>query len=252
MSKNEIQSSSRVYFVLKLFLLSAMSISTCAGPVNAANSNDTKLWTDHFNLVTCTWASTGSNDFFILQPGYQEILEGREGNRSVELVITVLGETRKIGSIETRIVEEREFHNGQLAEVSRNFFAVCAPANDIFYFGEEVDIYRNGKVVNHEGGWVAENDGARAGLFMPSRVLLGSRFYQELAPDVAMDRVEITSDTESLKTAAGEFHDCVKTEETTPLEPAAREYKVYAKKIGIIQDGDLLLKKYGFVGKSNP
>ena len=55
-----------------------------------------------------------------------------------------------------------------------------------------------------------------AGLFMPSRPLIGARFYQEIAPAVAMDRVEIISDTESLKTPAGEFHDCVKTEETTP------------------------------------
>ena len=211
-----------------------------------SNSDESKRWTEKFNLAVCNWSSTGSNDFFILQPGYQEILEGREGKDDVQLVITVLNETRKIGSIETRIVEERETHNGELEEISRNFFAVCAPSNDVFYFGEEVDLYKDGKLNGHEGAWVAEKDGAKAGLFMPSRALLGSRYYQEMAPRIAMDRVEITSDSESLKTKAGDFQNCLKTEETTPLEPGVSEFKVYAQKIGVVQDGVLLLTKYGF------
>jgi hypothetical protein len=110
-----------------------------------------------------------------------------------------------------------------------------------------VDLYKDGKLSGHEGAWIAEKDGAKAGLFMPSRALLGSRFYQEMAPMTAMDRVEITSDSESLKTKAGDFQDCLKTEETTPLEPGASEFKVYAQKIGVVQDGVLVLTKYGFL-----
>lgn len=117
--------------------------------------------------------------------------------------------------------------------------------NDVFYFGEEVDIYKNGKLDSHEGAWIHGTDGAKAGLFMPARALLGARYYQEIAPKVALDRVEITSDSETLKTPSGTFPDCVKTEETTPLEPGVKEYKLYAKGIGIVQDGDLLLTKYG-------
>src|SRR5262249_60042377 len=98
---------------------------------------------------------------------------------------------------------------------------------------------KNGKVDNHEGSWVAEKGDNKAGLFMPARPLLGARFYQEMAPLVAMDRVEVLSDAEVLATPAGQFSDCVKTEETTPLEPNAKEYKVFAKGIGIIQDGEL-------------
>jgi hypothetical protein len=50
-----------------------------------------------------------------------------------------------------------------------------------------------------------------------------------------------------LKTPAGNFDHCLKTEETTPLEPRAREYKVYASGIGLIKDGDLLLIKHGYI-----
>ncbi len=182
--------------------------------------------------------------YFILEPGYQLVFEGHEGNNALRLEINVLAETRTIGGVETRVIVEKESRNGELIEVSRNFFAVCRPSNDIFYFGEDVDMYKGGKVSSHEGSWIAEGS-AKPGLFMPSRTLLGARFYQEIAPGVAMDRVEITSDSEVLKTPAGEFRDSVKSEETTPLEPKVKDYKVFARGIGLARDGDLLLTKYG-------
>lgn len=211
----------------------------------AAASAESKRWTERFHTSSCAWSSSGRNDFFILEPGDQAVFEGHEGRRSIKLVITVLNETKMIGNVETRIVEERETHNAELAEVSRNFFAVCKPTNDIFYFGEDVDNYVDGKLDNHEGSWAAGKAGAKPGLFMPARTLLGARFYQEIAPSVAMDRVEIVSDSEVLKTPAGKFEACLKTEETTPLEPGVKDYKVYARGVGMIQDGVLSLTKHG-------
>jgi hypothetical protein len=202
---------------------------------------ETVRWTDNFQSPACVWSSTGHNDFFMLEPGDQATFEGREGSETVKLVITVLNDTKRIGGVDTRVVEERETHNGELVEVSRNYFAVCGPTNDVFYFGEDVDLFKDGKVVDHEGSWQSDRSGARYGLFMPSRVLLGARFYQELAPGVAMDRVEVVSDSETLKTPAGEFRGCVKTEETTPLEPGVKDYKIYARGVGMIRDGALSL-----------
>jgi len=74
-------------------------------------------------------------------------------------------------------------------------------------------------------------------------VLLGARYFQEIAPEVAMDRAEITSLTEVVETPAGTFKKCLKTRETTPLEPDAEEFKWYAPGIGLIQDGVLKLKR---------
>ena len=159
----------------------------------------------------------------------------------------MLKDTKLVGKVETRVLEERELHDGQLVEVSRNFFAVCGPSNDVFYFGEDVDNYKDGKKEPGDDSWAADSKDFRAGLFLPARPLLGARFYQEIAPGVAMDRVEIVSDIATLDTPAGKFHDLVKTEETTPLEPGVKDYKLYAKGIGIVQDGTLLLVKYGQV-----
>ena len=82
---------------------------------------------------------------------------------------------------------------------------------------------------------------------MPGLILLGGRYYQEIAPDIAMDRAEIISMNEKLNTTAGFFSNCLKIEETTPLEPKNKEYKFYVPGIGLIRDGDLLLVKYGFI-----
>ena len=104
-------------------------------------------------------------------------------------------------------------------------------------------------MVRHDGAWAAGSKGAKAGLMMPGRPEAGMRYYQEMAPGVAMDRAEIVSLTETLKTPAGTFSKCVKTREGTALDPDEEEYKTYAPGIGLIQDEDLLLIHHGFVEK---
>jgi hypothetical protein len=181
-----------------------------------------------------------------LKPGLQLVLEGTEGDELVRVVITVLNETMMVDGVRTRVVEERETIDGQLVEVSRNYFAVCNRTDSVFYFGEDVDIYENGVIVTHEGAWRSGIDGARAGIIMPGEPLNGARYYQEIAPGVALDRAEIISTNRTVLTPAGEFENCVKTEETTPLEPKATDYKFYAPGIGLVVDG--VLKLISFSG----
>ena len=201
---------------------------------------------DAFDLEHRTLSTTGRNRYFILEPGYQLVLEGKEGQKKVKLVITVLDETRKIGNINTRVVEERETVNGELVEVSRNFFAICNYTRSVFYFGEEVDEYKDGKIVSHGGAWIHGQGKARAGLMMPGEPVLGARFYQEVAPGVALDRAEIVSVDTTLTTPAGQFTRCLKLREENPLDKE-KEFKIHAPGIGLVQDEDLLLTKYGFV-----
>jgi hypothetical protein len=204
------------------------------------------IWTDSFDISQCEFSSAGENAYFILKPSYQLSFEDVEGNDTTRLVITVTNETKKIGNVETRVVEERESVNGQVIEISRNFFAFCTQTNTLFYFGEEVDMYKRGVVVGHGGSWRADSGRAKAGVMMPGIVLLGARYYQEIAPGVAMDRATIVSMSETVETPAGRFANCLKTEETTPLEPKAKEYKFYAPRVGLVKDGELLLTRHGF------
>lgn len=198
-----------------------------------------KKWTDSFALENCTFSSIGRNRFFILVPGNQLVLQ----SRTEKVVITVLDKTRKIGGVKTRVVEEREEQNGELKEVSRNFFAVCREHGDVFYFGEEVDIYEDGRIVKHSGQWRADEKNSRAGIIMPGTILLGARHYQEISPN-AMDRAEIISDDVTMKTPAGTFKNCIRVEETSGIDLDEKCYKTYAPGLGLIQDEDLVLTGY--------
>jgi len=205
----------------------------------ASGCEKSKKWTDSFDMANHKFSTIGKNRFFILKPSHQLTLESPEE----KVVITVLDETKNIGGIKTRVVEEREEENGKLKEVSRNFFAICKKHGDVFYFGEEVDIYKDGRIVRHSGAWRADEKDSKAGIIMPGTILLGARYYQEIAPN-AMDRAEIISDNVTLKTPAGTFTNCIKVEETSGVEPDEKSYKIYAPSIGMIQDEDLLLTKY--------
>ena len=208
----------------------------------AATGSD---WQQDFGIPQRTLASTGRSEYFVLEPGFQIVLEG-DGEK---VEITVLQETKEVAGVTTRVVEEREWKDGKLVEVSRNFFALCANTQDVFYFGEEVDMYKNDAIVGHGGTWLAGAQNAKAGLIVPGRPRVGMKYYQEIAPDVAMDRAEVVSLSETLKTPAGTFSKCLKTREGTALKPSEKEFKTYAPGIGLIQDSDLLLTKHGFVAK---
>jgi hypothetical protein len=108
-----------------------------------------------------------------------------------------------------------------------------------------VDIYENGQVTSHDGSWIHGQDDARAGLMMPGLALLGSKYYQEVAPDVALDRAVIVSLDEKVKTPAGIFDDSLKIKETTPLEPSSKDFKWYAPNIGLVKSNTLKLVEYG-------
>jgi len=192
-----------------------------------------------------TPAPTAENRFFVLKPGYELVLEG--GNEKV--VMTVLDETKQIGETTTQIVEEREEKDGELAEVSRNYYAVSEKTGDVWYFGEDVQILKDGKVVSNSGSWRAGEKDAKPGLMMPGAPSHGLKYSQENAPGEAMDRVEIVGMDETIKTPAGTFTQCVKTEETSALRPEEKSIKTYAPGIGLVQDKDLLLTRYRLVNK---
>ena len=217
-----------------------VSLAACSMPVRM---DEPSAWQDTFPILATDLGPTGRNPYLILEPGYQLVLE----HGDVQLAITALDQTRRVAGIETRVVEERETRAGVPLEVSRNFLAISKSTGDVYYFGEEVDEYKDGVLVEHEGAWLAGDKGARHGLLMPGRPLIGQKHYQEVAPGEALDRAEVVSLTGMLTTPAGSFHDVLVVEETTPLEKDERERKYYAPHVGLLKDEDLVLMRYGFL-----
>lgn len=215
----------------------ALMLAACAArPSSAAGGGATDGFRDSFAVRKDELRAAGASPWFSLTPGTKHVY--RDGDETV--TIRVLDETREVDGVTTRVVEEREEVGGALREISHNFLAIDPATGDVYYFGEDVDHYRDGRVRGHGGAWRAGEKGARFGLAMPGRPAVGDRFYQELAPDVAMDRAEIVGVDERIETPAGAFTGCVHVKESTPLEKDAG-HKWYAPGVGLVKDGDAVL-----------
>jgi hypothetical protein len=250
--QRRISRSSLVGMSLALVLASA---GLLAAPAAAAPQ-----YTSQFALDDCSWSYNGRNQHFSIRPGDWLLLEGEDDGELVRVQIRVLNQTKRITftdaegeslTVHARIVEEREWKNGELVEVSRNFYARCAQTNDVYYFGEDVDIYEHGVIVSHDGAWLAGKDTgegkALPGLIMPGTFLLGSRYFQELAPGVALDRAEHVKMGLTVTTPAGPFEECVEVKETTPLERGVST-KVYCAELGLVVDNAVKLVNFHIAG----
>lgn len=236
----------------KFIVIGALAASLAPWAVEAGEKPE---YTEEFPLEQCAFKTKGGNPYFILEPGRQLRFDNRrcvdagQCDEVEELTITVLDEMRdvtlEIGgemkAVKTRVVEEMETIDGRFAERSLNFFAECDGTGDVYYFGEEVFVPdQSGNPVggaDGPGAWLAGAKGARPGVIMPGGAfLLGARYFQEIAPEVAMDRAEHVDMGLDMEVPAGNFSDCVQVVETTPLERRQSSTKIYCPGTGLVFD----------------
>ena len=134
----------------------------------------------------------------------------------MQLHVTVLDAVEVIAGVTTHVVEERESHDGELVEVSRNYF-VEASDGTVCYFGEDVDIYEDGAVVSHEGAWRGDGPGNQPGIIMPADPRPGTKFVMESAPGVAEDQGTVVG-SGPVEVPAGAFPDAIRVKELNPLD----------------------------------
>lgn len=171
-----------------------------------------------------------TNEYFPMSVGLQWVLEG--GDERVQ--ITVLDETKVVAGVTTRVIEEREWKDDEIDEISRNFFAQASDGT-ICYFGEEVD--------PAEGVWRADEPGRGPGIIMPANPVVGARYVMEAAPGEAEDMGLVVGVGESISVPAGTFARTLRVLEYDPLDDED-EYKFFAAGVGIVIDEDLELVRY--------
>ncbi len=243
------------YLYLLLAMLAALFQATALAQDEEEEcelEEDTRLFSSNFSTTDCKFRNRHrsfevENSYFILEPGWQVVLEGEDDDEFIRVETTVLNETEWVEGVLTRVVEEREWIDGELFEVSRNFFAICEHTNDIYYFGEDVDFYEDGEIVDHHGAWRVGVNGAKPGILMPGRVLMGARFHQEYSLGEAEDRAEVLGMT-TLEIDGEVYENVLMIQEGSPLDsPCDAEIKFYAPGIGNIIDEELEIVESGFV-----
>lgn len=175
-----------------------------------------------------------TNKYFALPVGkkltYETIAQGSVKER---VEIEILRETKNIGGFETVVYLDREYKNGQLVEETRDYLAQHKNG-DVWYFGEDVDNYSSGIVLNHSGSFHHGKDGAKAGIWMKAEQRVGDSYRMEFYVGHAEDMRDTIATGETVSTKTRTYTDCVKVYDWTPLEKNAREYKYHCPEVGAL------------------
>jgi hypothetical protein len=153
------------------------------------------------------------------------------------VVVKVTSKKKTVAGIEALVVNDTvTANNGELVEVTDDWYAQDKDGN-VWYLGEDVKDYRNGKVVSTAGSWEHGVDGAYAGVAIPADPQPGLKYRQEYYKGEAEDAGEVLSIKERVSVPAGTFENCLQTRDTTPLEPDVVEHKYYAPGVGPARSG---------------
>jgi hypothetical protein len=211
-------------------------LAACGGD----DEDDTPANTAAPTLEPAAFQPAVDNEFFPLTPGTRLVYEGEETDEdtgetvAIRVESTVVAETDTVGGIEVAVVEVKDFEDGELIEGTLDYYAQRDDGT-VYYMGERVDDYENGEVVGHHGQWLAGEDGAQAGVFMPADPQIGDEFAQELAPGIAEDESKIVAVDLAVTTAAGDFSGCIKTEDYDPIGDVT-EFKFYCPGVGLVRE----------------
>jgi hypothetical protein len=136
-------------------------------------------------------------------------------------------------TVEALAVEDREYENGELKELTLDYFAQ-ADDGTVYYLGEDVDEYQHGKVVGHSGGWLLGKETHQPGVLMPAHPKVGDKFRSEDVPGITREDDEVVSVSETVTVPAGTWQNCVKIKESP--SDGKTEYKLYAPGVGCVKE----------------
>ena len=178
-----------------------------------------------------------THPYFPLVPGTQLRYRGTGASSNKVTVSTVTSQSRTIRGIRATVVHEQAFDRGSLIEDTFDWYAQDSVGN-VWYLGEQTQSLKNGRVVSTVGSWESGVNNAKPGLVMwaDPAAHIGEPYRQEYLPGVAEDMGKILSVHTSAAVPYGTYRDCVETEDTTPLEPAARERKYYCRGVGMVRE----------------
>jgi hypothetical protein len=190
------------------------------------------------NIVPSDFTTDINNKYLTFTPGKTFVYEGdtEEGTEHIEVV--TLDETKQVMGVGCRIVWDRVWLNDELIEDTKDWYAQDKDGN-VWYFGEESKTLEDGAVVSTEGSWEAGVDGAKPGIVMLADPEAGIEYRQEYFKGEAEDMGKVESLSESAKTPYGDFENCLKTRDWTPLESNVDEYKYYSVDVGnlVLEEG---------------
>jgi hypothetical protein len=178
-----------------------------------------------------------TNQYLPLSSLKMDILEGTEDGKPLRVERSAKQGNKEFTingqKVEAFIMEDREFVSGEIEEVTLDYFAQ-ADDGTVYYLGEDVDNYKKGKVVAHEGAWLYGANSKHLGVIVPGKPAIGQKFMAEYAPGVTKEDDTIQSLSETATVPSGTYKNCLKIKEV--FDDGKIEYKLYAPGVGVVRE----------------
>jgi hypothetical protein len=219
-------------------LLAAVAVAACGGDEdgNASGTRaDLPQGSEPVDLNPADFTTRIDNHYRPMTPGSRRAYRATDSDGTVQRAeVVVTSRTKRIANgIEARVVRDVVTEDGQRVEEGEDWYAQDS-AGSVWYLGEEVNEYENGNV-KATSSWEAGVDGAQPGVVMPAEPQVGMTYRQMYVADENEDEAEVLSVDEQAESPAGHFTDAVTIKDSSPLEPKVREYKLFARGVGLVR-----------------
>ncbi|MEJ7814375.1 MAG: hypothetical protein WKF53_04265 [Rubrobacter sp.] len=238
--------------VVSISLLVILSASACAGARSGSGADETSDRNQFAHLSTVSAkdfdnsnfdnSTTVDNIWFPLEPGAHSVFEGSaidDGERiSRRVVTTVTDLTKEINGVNSVVVWERDYSEGEAVEAELAFFAQDNDGN-VWHMGEYPEEYEDGEF-DKAPGWLAGFEGASAGIAMRAEPRLGTPGYaQGYAPPPInwIDRGRVYKVGQKTCVPVKCYEDVLVIEEFERNKPGALQLKFYAPGVGDVRIG---------------
>lgn len=186
------------------------------------------------------------NPFFPFEAGAVSVFAGKSEGERTAVVFLYRSTTRELaygsGTVECVTLQETEFTDGEISEISVNYFAQ-ADDGTVYYFGETVDEYEDGEIVANSGSWLV--GGPEPGdplstmtvtepaVFFPGTPEVGDEFNPEDLPDGSLETVLIQRLDKRVRVPAGRYRGIQVREHHLPDDEF--EKKWYVAGLGVVK-----------------
>jgi hypothetical protein len=242
----------RIYLAAAVLLL-VFWASACAAYSSQSGSAQQSARRNHsehlstvgakdFDPTNFDHSTTIDNKWFPLVPGAHSVFEGSaidDGERiSRRVVSTVTDLTKEIQGVDTIVVWERDYTEGEEVEAELAFFAQDNYGN-VWHMGEYPEEYEE-EQFDKAPGWLAGFKGASAGIAMRAEPRLKTPSYaQGYAPPPInwIDRGRVYKVGKNTCVPVDCYDEVLVIEEFERNKPGAFQLKYYASGVGDIRVG---------------
>ncbi len=209
--------------LLAFFMLISYADGARAYSLTPTSEYDPQIKPEDFSSVI-------TNPYMNLSVGKKMVYESmtKDGLERIELLVP--GWSRNVLGVETLVLWNRVYLDGELMEDGREYFAQHTNG-DVWLLGENIDDYEDGESVDHTGTWLAGVDGAKPGIGMLANPQAGDEWRVVYRKGVVEDIAKVIAANASITVPTGTYTDCIEVFEWSPIESAIAK-KYYCQTVG--------------------